>query len=155
MQVPSTIGELTKSARELSKNPLGVIALFIVLVYGIAALVLGLSSRNLQICERLPIVWFIVLFPFAVLAAFYQLVAHHHAKLYSPRDFPDPEGFFRALSPTEQKEQLEDEIRATESELPEPEGENLMAVERGGTETTRTAVGPAAMLLAEEQNSSD
>lgn len=37
-----------KSAQKLSRNPLGIIALFIVLVYGIAGLVLGLSAGQLQ-----------------------------------------------------------------------------------------------------------
>jgi hypothetical protein len=88
-------------AQKLSRNPLGIIALFIVLVYGIAALLLGMSSNNLQPNERLPFIYFLVIFPVIVLIAFYRLVTHHHVKLYAPHDFPDKEGFFRVLSPSE------------------------------------------------------
>ena len=42
------LGEFAKAARRLAKNPLGIIALFIVLVYGIAGLVLGYSAEHLD-----------------------------------------------------------------------------------------------------------
>lgn len=81
------------TAVKLSQNPLGIIALFIVLVYGIAALVLGLSSKSLEISERLPLVWFLVLFPVLVLIAFLWLVTKFPKSLYSPKDFQTEEGF--------------------------------------------------------------
>jgi hypothetical protein len=40
-----TLNQFGESARALSKNPLGIIALFIVLIYGFAALVVGSSSQ--------------------------------------------------------------------------------------------------------------
>ena len=57
---------------------------------------------------------FLVIFPFVVLLAFYKLVSKHHVKLYAPQDYPDKEGFFRVLSPSEQKKKLDDEIRSIE-----------------------------------------
>jgi lipopolysaccharide export LptBFGC system permease protein LptF len=63
------------------RNPLGIIALFIVLIYGFASLVLTFGA-NLQSEERLPIVWFLVLFPVLALVVFGWLVSRHHAKLY-------------------------------------------------------------------------
>ncbi len=77
MEVPivnSPITPFLSTAQNLARNPLGIIALFIVLVYGIAALVFGFAATNLDGTERLPIVWFLVLFPVLVLAAFYRLV---------------------------------------------------------------------------------
>lgn len=107
----AVLDQFGKTAQRLSRNPLGIIALFIVLVYGIAALVFSFSSSNLEPSERSLIIWFLVLFPVLVLAAFYRLVAYHHVKLYAPHDFPDKEGFFRALTPTEQKERLEGKVK--------------------------------------------
>ena len=91
----SLLGRFGETAQRLSRNPLGIIALLIVLVYGIAALILGVSSQNLQANERIPLVWFLVIFPVLILVAFYRLVAYHHVKLYAPQDFADEDGFFR------------------------------------------------------------
>ena len=81
----SPLDEFGKTAQRLSRNPLGIIALFIVLIYGIAGLVFGTASASLQPNERLPLVWFLVLFPCVVLVAFYLLVTRHHTKLCAPR----------------------------------------------------------------------
>lgn len=112
----SPLSEFGQTAQRLARNPLGIIALFIVLVYGIAGLVLGYSAANLQPNEKLPLIWFLVLFPVVVLAAFLWLVTRHHMKLYAPHDFPDKEGFFRALTPAEQKSRLDTEVAAIQAE---------------------------------------
>lgn len=112
----SPLEQFGRTAKRLAQNPLGVIALFLVLVYGIAGLVLGVSSKNLEPIERQPLIWFLVLFPVIVLVVFYLLVTKHHFKLYAPRDFPDREGFFRVLTPNEQKQKLEKDIREIEVE---------------------------------------
>jgi hypothetical protein len=52
-----------------------------------------------------------------VLILFGWLVASHHTKLYSPTDFPDKEGFFRALTPFEQKQRIDEEIQTMTAEL--------------------------------------
>lgn len=92
------IHSFAKSAKELSKNPLGIIALFIVLVYGFACLLFGFSAGSLQVNERAPIIWFVVLFPLAVLGLFGWLVSKHHDKLYAPTDYRDDESFLKTIA---------------------------------------------------------
>lgn len=143
-----SLSDFSAAAQKLSRNPLGIIALFIVLVYGIAALVLGISSNNLHPNERLPLIYFLVLFPVIVLIAFYRLVSHHHVKLYAPHDFPDKEGFFRALSPLEQRQKLDEEIRDIEEEV---KAENkILPVEMEGAGIIKTISTRHAYVLAEE-----
>ena len=142
-------GEFARKAQEFSRNPLGIIALFIVLVYGIAALVLGVSGANLQAGERLPLVWFLVIFPVIVLAAFYRLVTHHHVKLYAPQDFPDKEGFFRALSPLEQKQKLDEEVQDANIKLGHGESDKILATQKQ-TDTTLEVFTRANIVLAED-----
>ena len=151
------IDEFGKAAQKLSRNPLGIIALFIVLVYGIAALVLGISSSSLQSNERLPLIYFLIFFPVIVLIAFYRLVSKHHVKLYAPNDYQDKEGFFRALSPLEQKQKLEEEIKTIEEETKLGEKEpktspkdKLVSVEMEGSGILKTISTRHAYVLAEE-----
>lgn len=93
----STFGS---AAKGLARNPLGIIALFIVLIYGFAALTLGFNS-HLESGERLPLVWFLVLFPVAVLALFGWLVSQHNEKLYAPSDYRSDDSFLRRKEQTE------------------------------------------------------
>ncbi len=88
---------ITQSAKELSRNPLGIIALFIVLVYGFACLLFGFSADSLDPSERTPLIWFVVLFPVLVLILFGWLVSKHHDKLYSPKDYRDDKSFLQTL----------------------------------------------------------
>ncbi|MBI5789020.1 MAG: hypothetical protein HZA78_09220 [Candidatus Schekmanbacteria bacterium] len=90
------------TAKALAKNPLGIIALFIVLIYGFASLVVGASS-NLQSVERIPLIWFLVIFPFVVLGVFAWLVSNHHKNLYAPSDFKDERHFVGMLNPNLEK----------------------------------------------------
>jgi len=84
------------AAQRLSRNPLGIIALFQVLIYAIAGLVTAsVASKETQLLAVLA--WFLVLFPVAVLVAFTYLVACHHQKLYAPSDFSDEANFMRSL----------------------------------------------------------
>lgn len=145
----SLVGDFGKTAQRLSRNPLGIIALFIVLVYGIAALVLGVSSEHLEAGERLPVVWFLVIYPFFVLGIFYWLVARHHTKLYAPIDFPDKEGFFRALSPTEQKQRLDEEVQSLEAEAIQVNKHKTLAVETESQRILKAISIRHASVLAE------
>lgn len=78
-------------------NPLGIMALFVVLVEGIAGLVISINFSNLYgNCERLPLIWFIVLFPLVVLAVFVWLVICHNTNLYGPHDFDNQELYLQA-----------------------------------------------------------
>lgn len=91
------IADFMDKAKGLTRNPLGIIALFVSLIYGFACLVLSTSINNFDgSCERLPLIWFIIIFPFSILIAFIYLVVKHHTKLYAPRDFKDERNFVNA-----------------------------------------------------------
>lgn len=90
-----TLSAFGKTARGLARNPLGIIALFIVLIYGFASLVVGFSDRLVG-TEKLPLIWFLVIFPCLVLAVFGWLVSRHHTKLYAPSDYRGDESFIQA-----------------------------------------------------------
>ncbi len=106
----SPIDSFGKTAQRLATNPLGIIALFIVLVYGIAGIVFGASAEYLAVNQKEIIVWFLVLFPILVLVVFAWFVTKHHTKLYAPKDFQDATTFLRTLSATEQKFRIDKEV---------------------------------------------
>ncbi len=85
------------NAKGLAKNPLGIIALFISLIYGFASLVLGFAADSLKDNERLIFIWFLVTFPIIVLGVFVYLVVLHHKKLYSPTDFRADKSFLETI----------------------------------------------------------
>ncbi|MEP4558690.1 hypothetical protein [Cobetia amphilecti] len=103
--------QFMKYARQLARNPLGIIALFISLIYGFASLLLNSAAETLTVAERWPLVGFIVVFPLLVLAVFYRLVTHHHGKLYAPGDYDKDRSFMRTLSPAEQEQRLTREVQ--------------------------------------------
>src|SRR5260370_10787133 len=88
------IGSFGDTAKGLARNPLGIIALFIVLVYGFASLVTACAG-SFTAAERLPLIYFLVLFPVLVLGAFVWLVSKHSGQLYAPADFKDEENYVR------------------------------------------------------------
>ncbi len=83
-----------ETAQGLARNPLGIIALFIVLVYGFASLVTAFAGA-LSEPERLPLIYFLVFFPVLVLAVFAWLVSKHSGKLFAPSDFKDEENYVK------------------------------------------------------------
>lgn len=85
--------EFAESAKGFTKNPLGIIALFIVLVYGFASLVVAFGQNLTD--HMTPLVYFLVTFPVIVFFGFLWLVSKHHNKLYGPSDFQDEENFLR------------------------------------------------------------
>lgn len=116
--------DFLKGAKDFARNPLGIIALFISLIYGFASLLLGSSAEKLTVAERWPLIIFIVVFPILVLVTFYKLVTHHHGKLYAHSDFKDDKSFLRTLSPEEQEEKLDKEVKeslGTQDVAAEPE----------------------------------
>lgn len=83
-----------ETARGLARNPLGIIALFIVLVYGFASLVTAFAG-SFTATERLPLIYFLILFPVLVLVVFAWLVSRHSGKLFAPSDFRDEENYVK------------------------------------------------------------
>jgi CheY-like chemotaxis protein len=86
-----TFGDTAKS---LARNPLGIIALFIVLVYGLAAFVTTFAG-SFSPSERLPLIYFLILFPVLVLGVFSWLVSRHSGKLFAPSDFKDEDNYVK------------------------------------------------------------
>ncbi len=83
-----------ETAKSLARNPLGIIALFIVLVYGFASLVTAFAG-SFTPAERLPLIYFLILFPVLVLCIFAWLVSKHSGKLFAPSDFKDEENYVK------------------------------------------------------------
>lgn len=100
-----------KIAVRLARNPLGVIALFIVLVYAISGWVFTQSAPSLNDTQKTILILFIVIFPCVILLVFYRLVANHHTKLYAPIDYRDDQAFLTAAAPSRQGDRLREELR--------------------------------------------
>lgn len=128
----SELGTFSKTAKGLARNPLGIIALFIVLIYGFAALTLGINSTLLPE-ERLPLVWFLVLFPTVVLFTFAWLVINHHEKLYAPSDYRDDTAFMKTLSPEQQRVKVDQDVKAL---VEQSSSQNLVATPEPDIRTT-------------------
>lgn len=80
------------------KNPLGIIALFVTFIDGIAGLVISVNFEHLHgAAERLPLIWFIVAFPVIVLFAFRGMVLTKPQNLFGPGDYNDQELYLRAI----------------------------------------------------------
>lgn len=110
------LNDFMKNSKGLTKNPLGIIGLFISLIYGFACLVLSTSIVNLQSeYERLPLIWFIIIFPIVILGAFIFLVVNHHEKLYAPSDFRNDDSFIETMSGKKIKEKQEKEAELLNS----------------------------------------
>ncbi len=126
----TSLDQFGKTASGLSKNPLGIIALFIVLIYGVAALVLGFTGNSLDPNQRWPLVWFLVLFPVIVLAVFTWLVSRHPTKLYSPADFQEETHFLQAIGVDIVGRGVEKEIEYRFKEKPPKSIEEAKSVAR-------------------------
>ena len=138
----------TSGLKDLVRNPLGIVALFISLIYGVASLLLGTTASALQPDERTPLIAFVTLFPLVVLGVFYRLVTHHHGKLYAPGDFKNDDSFLRTLS-TEEVE-LKRQTEATEALPAAPQNDQAEAkvpeaeVNPSSSTTTRARTTDAA-----------
>ena len=94
---------------KFTRNPLGVIGLFISLIYSIAGIVFAASVSQLPYSIQLILTIFIVLFPLVILTVFYHLVTLHHNKLYAPGDFKDERLFFRPATNDEVESKRKEE----------------------------------------------
>lgn len=101
--------EPLRGVRDYVRNPIGIIALFISLIYGVASILLGTTASQLTEAERWPIIVFIVIFPVLVLFTFYKLVTKHHVKLYSPSDYRQDSSFIKVASDEEVEEKIDRE----------------------------------------------
>lgn len=108
------IDQFGSIAQRLARNPLGIIALFIVLVYGMAALVT--ASSSLESLHRLILVVFLVTFPIFVLFAFYALVTKHVAKLYAPEDYENEDRFLEAIGRIQTESELKEKVEESAKE---------------------------------------
>ena len=84
------------TAKELSRSPLGIIALFIVFVYGFVSLI-TINSDAFTSMERLLLIVFLISFPVLVLFVFAWMVSNHSDKLYGPGDFKNEEHFLQLI----------------------------------------------------------
>lgn len=89
----TSIYEFAETAKGFTGNPLGIIALFLVLVYGFATLTFLFADNLHDSADYM--VWFLIIFPFVAFFGFLWLVSKHHAKLYSPKDFRNDHDFLR------------------------------------------------------------
>jgi CheY-like chemotaxis protein len=87
------IKSFSESAKGFTKSPLGIIALFIVLVYGFATLAATFGSNLKE--NVTPLIYFLVIFPVIVFCGFLWLVSQHHDKIYGPSDFKNEENFLK------------------------------------------------------------
>lgn len=137
--------DMLEGAKGLARNPLGIIALFVALVYGFASLLLGLSSSSLTSEERLPLVWFVVLFPVLVLAAFYRLVTTYHGKLYAPQDYRDDATFIQTLSAQQQAARLDNEAQLIQG-TPETPSTPIVPLSAPGASSPSAALGDQSVV---------
>lgn len=80
------------------KNPLGIIALFVTFIDGIAGLVISVNFEHLHgAAERLPLIWFIVVFPVVILLVFVIMVLTKPQNLFGPGDYDDQELYLYAI----------------------------------------------------------
>ena len=83
-------------ATGFARNPLGIIALFIVLIYGFASLV-TIFTGGFAPGEKVPLIYFLIGFPILVLIVFTWLVSQHSGKLFAPGDFKSEDNYVRML----------------------------------------------------------
>ena len=85
-----------ENIKNFLRNPLGVIAFFITICYMMAGLVFSIGLDKLNGAkERLPFIWFIIIFPVIIFVVFVLLVRSHHEKLYGPTDFKNEDNFVK------------------------------------------------------------
>lgn len=118
------LNNFMKNASNYTKNPLGIIALFISLIYGFACLVLSFTNTGLDKIQKWALIWFIIVFPVIVLGTFVYLVVNHHRKLYGPGDFREDSSFLRTLDIEEQRERILESVDSNiDSEIKENKNE--------------------------------
>lgn len=135
------------------KNPLEVIAIFIALIYGICALLLGSTVSGLEKVNQTDMVWFIVLFPVAVLVVFAWLVRNHHKKLYAPGDYRSDDAFHGNQAASDDlgaRLQSSETIDTQDNSLADASGEPISPAEETSVEISES---PAETVTASSASS--
>jgi len=109
MKDSQNLDSMLANVKGLAKNPLGIIALFISLIYGFACLVLGITGSGLESNERLVLIIFLVFFPILILVSFIFLVTKHYRKLYAPSDFKDEKNYLETIDIKAQKSRIQNQ----------------------------------------------
>lgn len=78
--------------KDYTRSPLGVVGLFMVLVYGLATISFTVEN-TLTSSQRWVLLGFVVLFPLAIFIGFLYLVAKLPRQLYGPSDFRTDDAF--------------------------------------------------------------
>jgi hypothetical protein len=86
-----------ENAKHFAKNPLGIIALFIVMIYAVGSIVIVSAKPEFYANYFHPAILFLSLFPALVLIVFALLVALVPSHLYGPHDFANQDNFFRGI----------------------------------------------------------
>ncbi len=98
------------SYKTMTKNPLGFFGLLMLLFESILGTVFSIGLNKLSgTQERLPMIWFLVLFPIIVLIAFSYIVISKPRHLYGPGDYKDDSMFIKATE-KETKNNISKEI---------------------------------------------
>lgn len=95
------------------RNPLGVIAMFVSFAYVsmVVSFTIGIDKLN-GASERLPIIWFLILFPLIIFIAFILLIIFCNEKLFGPLDYRDDSSFI-LMNRHEIETKAEDKVRET------------------------------------------
>lgn len=83
--------------RSLPGNPLGMIALFVLLIEAIATISLKIVAEARDPGLLMALVAFIIVFPCAIAALFFLTLWRKREVLYGPMDFSDPSSFEKIL----------------------------------------------------------
>lgn len=83
-------------------NPLTIIAIFAGITEVASSVALPFLSANIQE----TFVWFLILFPFALITAFFLTLNFNTKSLYAPADYRDDKHFLQALSISEKTPQI-------------------------------------------------
>ena len=82
MSIPSAL----TNPKDFTRSPLGIVALFTVLVYGLATISFTAAGK-MSNSQRWLLTIFIVVFPIVVFGGFLYLVRVAPRQLYGPQDF--------------------------------------------------------------------
>jgi tetratricopeptide (TPR) repeat protein len=93
--IDGSVHKPLSAAAAIVRNPLSVIALFVLLVEAIATITLIQVNGNAQVA--FPLVWFVVVFPTLIALLFFGTLWWRHQFLYSPMEYRSDESFLTAM----------------------------------------------------------